>query len=212
MPTPKYGYTMDGEKIPSVTTILSRFKESGGLIHWAWSVGFKGEDYRDARRTAMNVGTCAHKMVECFIRNVQFDESAYPLSVLASANQAFTAFRRWSDQSSLKPAGAEVSLISRRYRYGGMLDAITLGDNLHLLDWKNSTGIYGEYLLQLAAYGQLWNENNPDRPVRGYDIVQFSKETGDFSHRSFVSLKDELTEFLLLRKAYELDLRLKERI
>lgn len=36
MPTPKGGYrTADGQRCPSVTTICNRFKESGGLIHWA---------------------------------------------------------------------------------------------------------------------------------------------------------------------------------
>ena len=32
MPTPKKGYYVDGEKVPGVTTVLGRFKESGGLI------------------------------------------------------------------------------------------------------------------------------------------------------------------------------------
>ena len=36
MPTPRSGYrTADGQRCPSVTTICNRFKESGGLIHWA---------------------------------------------------------------------------------------------------------------------------------------------------------------------------------
>lgn len=36
MPTQRGGYfTQDGKRIPSVTTILSRYKESGALIHWA---------------------------------------------------------------------------------------------------------------------------------------------------------------------------------
>lgn len=36
MPTLPGGYrTADGKRVPSVTTICSRFKESGGLIYWA---------------------------------------------------------------------------------------------------------------------------------------------------------------------------------
>jgi hypothetical protein len=42
MPTPKSGYYVDGERIPSVTTVLSRFKESGGLIYWSWNTAFVG--------------------------------------------------------------------------------------------------------------------------------------------------------------------------
>lgn len=39
MPTPKSGYyTRDGKRVPGVTTILGKFKESGGLIHWSWEI------------------------------------------------------------------------------------------------------------------------------------------------------------------------------
>lgn len=42
MPTPKAGYyTRDGKRVPGVTTILSRFKESGGLIHWSWDLAYR---------------------------------------------------------------------------------------------------------------------------------------------------------------------------
>lgn len=42
MPTPKQGYYLDGKRVPSVTTIISRFKESGGLIHWSWQCAWDG--------------------------------------------------------------------------------------------------------------------------------------------------------------------------
>ena len=42
MPTPRTGYhTADGTRVPSVTTILGRFKESGALIAWAGKVGYE---------------------------------------------------------------------------------------------------------------------------------------------------------------------------
>jgi len=42
MATPKEGYYVDGKRVPGVTTILGRFKESGGLIHWSWGIPFAG--------------------------------------------------------------------------------------------------------------------------------------------------------------------------
>lgn len=42
MATPKEGYYVDGKRVPGVTTILGRFKESGGLIHWSWKIAFDG--------------------------------------------------------------------------------------------------------------------------------------------------------------------------
>lgn len=212
MPTPRNGYYVNGQRVPSVTTILSRFKESGALMYWAWDIGRQGKDYRAERDKAADAGTCAHDMVECFIRGMAFDDTKYPGEILAPAQNAFCAFQRWATQSNLKPHQTEVGLTSKRYRFGGTLDAVTLGDELHLLDWKTSNAVYPDYLLQLAAYGQLWNENNPDNPIRGYELVRFSKVEGDFAHYSFVSLTRELQQFLLLRKAYELDALTKKRV
>lgn len=48
MPTPKQGYyTEAGKRVPSVTTVISRFKDSGALIHWANQLAYV--PYRNAR-------------------------------------------------------------------------------------------------------------------------------------------------------------------
>ena len=71
-----------------------------------------------------------------------------------------------------------------------------------------------DYLIQIAAYGELWNENAPDESKRltgGFHLVRFSKEFGDMEHRHFPQLDDGWTMFKLLRQAYELDKVLKGR-
>jgi len=55
--------TKDGVRVPSVTTIIGRFKESGGLIHWAWALGMEGKDYRQVRDSAADAGSLAHSMI-----------------------------------------------------------------------------------------------------------------------------------------------------
>lgn len=48
MPTAKAGYfTKKGERVPGTTTVIGRFKNSGGITHWAWALGY--EPYREAR-------------------------------------------------------------------------------------------------------------------------------------------------------------------
>lgn len=48
MPTPKSGYyTKAGVRVPGVTTVIGRFKDSGGLIHWANTIAY--EPWRKAR-------------------------------------------------------------------------------------------------------------------------------------------------------------------
>ena len=42
MATPREGYYVDGKRVPGVTTVLGRFKESGGLIYWSWKIAFDG--------------------------------------------------------------------------------------------------------------------------------------------------------------------------
>ena len=64
----------------------------------------------------------------------------------------------------------------------------------------------------MAAYGILWKENFPKKPIKGYELVRFSKAEGDFNHYSFTDLTKEEEMFLLLRKAYELDSAIKKRV
>lgn len=205
-------YKVDGKRVPSVTTILSRFKESGGLIHWAWSEGIEGRDYRQTRDSAAGAGTCAHDMVECFIRETEFDPSPYDPETLSKAETAFKAFMEWATSSKLKPAYTETSLVSEKYRFGGTLDAVFIEGKLAIADWKTSNRVYMDMLCQVAAYGELWTENKPDLPIEGgYHIVRFDKEYGDFAHHYYPELDDAWEYFKLVREAYDLDKRLKKR-
>ena len=206
-------YLVDGVRVPSVTTVLGRFREIGGLLHWGWNLGMQGKDYRAERDAAADCGTCAHSMVECKIRGKKFDPSLYPKEILDPALVAFGAFERWAKQSHLKPVKTELALVSQQYKFGGTIDAVALGKNdLRLLDWKTSNSTYPEHLTQLAAYGILWKENFPKKPIKGYELVRFSKAEGDFNHYSFTDLTKEEEMFLLLRKAYELDSAIKKRV
>lgn len=75
MPTPRAGYfTKDGSRVPGVTTILGRFKEAGGLIHWSWKLAH--EPLMQARNLIERVTTGAFGMheLEAFL---QRDESEW---------------------------------------------------------------------------------------------------------------------------------------
>lgn len=81
MATPTNGYWLDGKRLPSVTTILGRFKESGSLIKWAYRQGRDHQRLEDAGQPAPRdlydkdattaqaalAGTIAHDMIETFI-------------------------------------------------------------------------------------------------------------------------------------------------
>lgn len=229
MPTPKQGYRLaDGTKVPSVTTILSRFKESGGLMKWAYSTGREhgrlealGQDaptgLYDVSGKAADIGTAAHAMVEAHIRggNPQACLSLLSLSPedAAKADNAYRTYLDWAAMSKLEVIEQEIPLVSEQYRFAGTPDAIGLvNGQLCLVDWKTSNAVYGDYLVQIAAYRQLWEENNPDRPLAGgFHLCRFSKDYGDFAHHYFRELDNAWEMFKHLRAAYEYDKELRKR-
>lgn len=219
MPTPKGGYYVDGAKVPSVTTIIGRFKESGGLLQWAFKQGQSGAaSLYDERDKAAEIGTMAHAMCDALMTDRD------PLAVLSGfgptveqaqkASTAFSAYQTWLKQQGATPISAEEPLVSKTHLFGGTPDfVLRMPDGtLALGDLKTSNAIYRDYLMQVAAYGILWNENKPDDPINaGYHILRLGKDEPDFEHRFFPDLADATRMFLLLREAYSVDLALKKR-
>ena len=242
MPTPAKGYFVNtclrndthkcgadckGKRVPGVTTVLGRFKESGALMYWAWQQGKDGKDFRESRDEAADAGTLTHKLVDLHLRGGLTPEMQTTILATARADiaskavSAYGSYLRWAEQTKLSVVSLEIPMVSQRFRFGGTPDALMVGGDLVLGDWKTSNAVYSDYLLQLAAYGLLWEENNPGRPLKGFQLLRFSKDQetedgfvagGDFHNHFWPELKDAATAFLLLRKAYSLDARIKARI
>ena len=194
-----------GNRVPSVTTILSRFKESGGLLYWANQQGLAGKTLDEARAPACTAGTMAHALVEAHINKRPAAELTSDADVVAKARAAFEAYLKWAEMYQLTIRHTEVSLVSNVHNFGGRLDAVGLNsDGLVLLDWKTSNSVYADYLLQLAGYKVLWEENYPDNPLVGFHLCRFAKEEGDFSHHYFPKLDKEAETFLAMRSLYDL--------
>ena len=215
--TPKQGYWLNGKRIPSVTTIISNCKMGGiePLLIWANKCGQEGNSHRDVANRAADAGTCAHDMIECDIRNQEFNPEAYDYDALDTAKPCFDAYLKWKEQMNLKVRQAEVKLISEKYGYGGTMDALATGDALVLGDWKTSNAIYPDYVVQLAAYKQLWEENYPDEPITGgaYLLrVNKQKEPDDpisFSYHYWENLDLGWETFQHMLEIYRLHKRLK---
>jgi hypothetical protein len=216
MPTPKAGYyTAAGKRVPGVTTILGRFKPADGLIWWAWNEGREGRDYRETRDAAADAGTEIHALAHRFVHDptAAFEPELATLS--EPVRRGFEAFERWwRGCRFVRVAGAEIPLVSERYEFGGTLDLLVYDEKrrLHLVDYKAANDVYPEALCQVAAYENLWLEHHPDQPVNGErHIIRFSKEFGDFVHRSYTELELGWQQFLLFRAAYANDAVLKRR-
>lgn len=222
MPTPRQGYFLkDGAQVPGTTTVIGRFKDSGALLHWAFSQGKaaqRGEikSLYDKRDEAAEAGTLAHAMVEARIRGED------PNSVLSGieseqikiqAQAAYKAYLSWESMTKLVIVEQEMQLVSEQHKFGGTPDAIgQINGELCLVDWKTSNGVYQDYLIQLAAYRHLWEEKYPDRPLTGgFHLCRFAKEHGDFAHHFYPNLDEAWEAFLLMRRLYDLDKQLKKR-
>lgn len=205
--------TKDGERVPSTTTITGRFKDSAGLINWANAEGLAGRKlYQDS--SAIDVGHLVHSMVEATIHGQEKPE--IPDEYAERVQSAYGAWDRWWRANQFEVVATEVPLVSEEWKYGGTIDTVLRDSdgNLCLGDWKTSNAVYADYLIQLAAYAHLWNENASDESLHltgGFHLVRFSKEHGDMEHRHFPELDDAWTMFMLFRQSYELDKLLKKR-
>lgn len=204
----------DGTRVSGVTTILGRFKESGGLLQWAFQTGKSGAaKLYDSRDEAATAGKLVHDWVESDILGLPAPE--IPDEFRQRCDSAYGAWSEWFHGSRFEIVATEVPIVSELHRFGGTIDAIAKDRHgrLCLLDWKTSNAVYSDYALQLAAYALLWNEANPGQPITGgFHLARFAKEHGDFEHRWWPELNEAEDMFLLLVKAYDLDKKLRKRI
>jgi hypothetical protein len=202
---PERYLTAEGKRVPSVTTILGRFKDSGGLIHWANTIGLEGITLAEARKAPLDAGSLVHRMIEADIHGTERPE--VPEEYAEAVTNAYGAWREWMESYRMQVVATELALVSEEHLYAGTIDCVLRDSQgrLALGDWKAANAIYSDYLCQVAAYGLLWAENEDEALTGGFHIVRFSKTEGDMEHRYFPALDDALELFLLLRQAYDLD-------
>ena len=157
--------TPDGEKLPSVTTILSATKDQTHLIEWRKRVG--EEKARQITTEAAGVGTAMHANLERFLCGMQRQPGNNPVHVKANAmadviieNGLKNVDEVWSMEQSLYYPGL----------YSGTTDLVgVFKGNPAIMDHKQTNKPKKEewvedYYLQLVAYALAHNE------VYGTDI------------------------------------------
>lgn len=204
-------YAADGGRVPSVTTITGRFKDSGGLLYWANNAGLQGKTLNEARDGATDVGSFVHSLIESEINWTEPPD--VPSDYEERVQSAFSAWQSWFEATRQEIVATELPLVSEKHRFGGTLDCVIRDKKgrLALADWKTSGQVHGDYLTQMAAYGLLWNETREEPLAGGFHLVRISKTEGDLEHRHFPQLDEAADLFLILRAAYDLDKRVKAR-
>ncbi len=215
MARPAQGYkNKAGEKIPGTTTIIGRWKESGGLLQWAFKQGQSGAAHLyEERDAAALAGNIAHDMIECDILKRDRPTFVCDAALLTKAENAFAQFKEWQEQTRIEIVATERVFVSERYQFGGTIDAIgrDMKGRIVLLDWKTSNAVYQDYLVQLAAYALLLEECEPELTPQAFHLLRVAKESADFAHHFFGELEEAKKAFVLMRELYDIDKRLKKR-
>lgn len=146
-------YKIDGQRFPSVTTILGMLEKSG-LAKWRGAVG--NDEADRISKEATDYGTSVHALIEQVNLGNRgpFDDGGDALA---------KAYIDWYDTNVSAVLGAERLCISRRFRYAGTADGVVMlnGDkHATVIDLKTSKTDLArrEWELQLAAYALALEE------------------------------------------------------
>lgn len=181
-----------GERLPSVTTVCKLLSIGGneGLLYWANQLGLEGKTLEDGRATAADVGTYAHLGIEAQIKGQPWDIDALHLEEKQAAlvRACLMEWARWREQAKIEFLASEVPLVSEAHQYGGTLDAVVrVGGKKGpraILDLKTGGGIYAEHLMQVRAYGELWQEAKGE-PIDEYHLIRVGKLDASWHHHSW---------------------------
>lgn len=192
-------YTIDGKKVPSVTTIIGDTAPKPALMFWAanctadhWKEsiipGVRYDEveletiWKESKRAhtnkkedAASIGSTTHRFVEAYVKGKHPD---LPINEISRASAE--RFMGWVKEHNVMFLSAEQMIYSKQRGYCGQADFFCVIDGkLWLGDLKTSNAIYDEYLEQVCAYKQARNEEFPSEVFEGCVIVRTGKEAGE---------------------------------
>jgi len=196
----------DGTKVPGVTTITNILAKPA-LIPWAWNLGRMGIDFRKFRDDKADIGTLAHYLVMCHLKNEKPDTDDYSKKQIDQAENCLLSYFEWEKHYELKPVLVEQPLVSEKYKFGGTLDCLTRlypdSSNTCLIDYKTGKGIYPEYRYNAAAYKLLLEEHG--HKVKQAIILNIGRDENEaFKTEFLLDLEKEKEIFLHCLAIYNL--------
>ena len=189
----RYYLTPDGNKYPSITTVLSgRNKE--GLVKWRQNVG--NDVANQIMREAAKRGTAVHTLVENYLNNEELSkQDVLPVALFGMLKPELDNINNIRIQ--------EGGLYSDTYKIAGRVDCIAdYKGVLSVIDFKTSRQEKKEewienYFIQGAAYCEMYEERF-DQPI---DKVVILIVTEDGAVQTFSKSKHDYLP--LLKSAVE---------
>ena len=184
----RFYITPEGEKYPSITTVLSG-RNNEGIIRWRESVG--SEVANNIMRGAAKRGTAVHTLVENYLNNEELSkQDVLPVALFTLLKPELDNINNIRIQ--------EGGLYSDFYGVAGRVDCIAdYKGVLSVIDFKTSTKEKKEewvenYFIQGAAYCEMYEERF-DRPI---DRVVILIVTEDGAVQTFSKRKDDYLPLL----------------
>jgi genome maintenance exonuclease 1 len=162
--------TPDGNKYPSVTTVLG-YQEKPWLKDWRTMLGDKKAD-QEQKRTAER-GTAVHELVEKYLRNDPYPDftRGYKPEYIAGFNQLKLYLNKIDNIRT-----QEAYLYSDTLKLAGTVDCVAEYNNtLCIVDFKTSNNnkdksMVQDYFLQCTAYAIMWHELT-EEPIENITIL-----------------------------------------
>ena len=173
----RFYLTKDGNKYPSITSVLSASPEKvQGLQEWRKRVGEK--EANKISQKASRRGTVVHKICEDYLNN----EKEYINGAMPDAVEMFSSMKPILDESLGNIHTQEASLYSDYLGIAGRVDCIAEWDGVpSVIDFKTSSKPKKEewiedYYMQCAGYAAMYYEMT-DFPIK--DVVVAVMVAGD---------------------------------
>ena len=171
--------TPEGNKYPSITTVLST-RNKKGLMEWRNKVGNEVANYVAGKAAAR--GTKVHHMCEDYLNNMEFN---YPdkWEKHKKTFLPYCIFQQLKNQALCNIDNIhaqEAGLYSDKYKVAGRVDCVAeYNGKLSIIDFKGSTRQKREqdienYYLQGTAYAIMWHERTKT-PIHEFNIIVASE-------------------------------------
>ena len=189
--------TPDGEKYPSVTTVLSDYKKDA-IIQWRKRVG--EQQANKISTQASRRGTKVHKLCEDYLNNESTFKDYTPENV-----EMFKSIQPTLNEIEIVYA-QERTLYSHHLKTAGRVDCVgKFRGKPHIIDFKTSNKPkkwewIDNYFMQGSAYSVMWEE------MTGVPIpyIAIIIAVADDSPQVFVENRDTwINKFIEVRQGYD---------
>ncbi len=158
--------------------------------------------HTEKKNQSATIGDLAHKWIEDYIKAKIEGTNTPTIPVNKQLENSINAFLKWEKENKVEWLESEKKIYSKQYDYAGTLDAeAKVNNELSIIDFKTSNGIYDEYFLQVAAYIQARKEETGNDYKMAY-IVRIGKD-GELEVKELDNFDKHLRVFLGALEIYK---------